>query len=286
MTDFDDLVSDDLDAPARADVPLYRAVCKKCNGSGRYNAPSSLGHNLCTQCGGKGFHEYKRSDAERHAARDRRHARKERVEQARKADIAAKVADWKVQYPAEWAWIDRRKSGSDFADAMFHTLNRFGDLSPNKLAAVQRIVAEDAAKAAVRQQAQAAAPAIDLSQIEQAFSRAGAMLKRPKLRVAGYMFSVAPAGGRNAGSLYVKRLAHGDQEREYLGKITDGKFIASRDATPEDVKAVLEVAADPRKATEKYGRLTGNCGICGRSLLRESSVAEGIGPICAARFGW
>jgi len=275
-------------APVQETGPaLYREACRKCRGTGFWSGPGDCtGDRSCTECKGRGFHEYRRSEAERHAARERRHARKERVVTERKNDIAAKRAAWMVQYPAEAAWIERAKERSNFAAAMDETLDRFGDLSPNKLAAVQRIVAGDAAKAAARQEKQAAAPEVNLANLEAAFARAGALLRRPKLRVAGYMFSVAPVGGRNEGSLYVKRMAHGDQEQEYLGKITAGRFIASRDATPDDVKAVLEVAADPRKATEKYGRLTGNCGICGRSLLRESSVEAGIGPICAEKFGW
>jgi hypothetical protein len=288
MNDFDDLISDDLEAPSSkpVDPPVYRETCKKCGGSGRYNAPSSLGHNRCTTCGGKGFHEYKRSEAERHAARDRRFARKERVERDRQSDIAAKRAAWLVQFPAEASWIERNRGRSNFAAAMEQTLQTFGDLSPNKLAAVQRILAEDAVRNQERQAREADAPTVNTSQIEAAFEKANKLLRWPKLRLANYIFKPAPASSRNAGSLYVKRCASDDQEQEYLGRITAGKLIASRDATPEDVARIQELAASPREAAEKYGRLTGNCAICARPLSRADSVNRGIGPICAERFGW
>jgi hypothetical protein len=51
--------------------------------------------------------------------------------------------------------------------------------------------------------------------------------------------------------------------------------------------AILEViAADPRAASELFGKKLGRCGICGRSLTDEDSRARGIGPVCAAARGW
>lgn len=47
-----------------------------------------------------------------------------------------------------------------------------------------------------------------------------------------------------------------------------------------------EIALDPRAASAAYGRLTGTCGMCGRDLENEESVARGIGPHCAKKAGW
>lgn len=48
---------------------------------------------------------------------------------------------------------------------------------------------------------------------------------------------------------------------------------------------VLEsIAADPRAASERYGRELGVCGVCGRTLTDEASRARGIGPICESKF--
>jgi len=36
---------------------------------------------------------------------------------------------------------------------------------------------------------------------------------------------------------------------------------------------------------EAFGRETGNCAICGRTLTRDDSIARGIGPVCAGKVG-
>jgi hypothetical protein len=52
-----------------------------------------------------------------------------------------------------------------------------------------------------------------------------------------------------------------------------------------DIEAELAIIlADPKAAMVAYGKLVGKCGACGRQLEDESSVAAGIGPICAQ--GW
>jgi len=108
-------------------------------------------------------------------------------------------------------------------------------------------------------------------------------LKRPKLRIADVQFSLAPATGRNAGAIYVVRAS----DDTYLGKITqDDKFIRSRDCTDGDAEIVARVAADPAAAAEAHGHEFGQCSCCGRELTNPESVARGIGPICAERWGW
>jgi Family of unknown function (DUF6011) len=46
------------------------------------------------------------------------------------------------------------------------------------------------------------------------------------------------------------------------------------------------IAKDPKAAAIRYGKELGYCGICGRELTRKESIARGIGPICATRFGY
>lgn len=53
-------------------------------------------------------------------------------------------------------------------------------------------------------------------------------------------------------------------------------------AIADPLKAIL---ADPFEASKAYGRLTNTCGVCGKALEDETSVANGIGPICAGKFG-
>jgi hypothetical protein len=46
------------------------------------------------------------------------------------------------------------------------------------------------------------------------------------------------------------------------------------------------IEQDVQGAAKRYGLLKCRCGICHRKLTREDSRERGIGPICAARYGW
>jgi hypothetical protein len=129
--------------------------------------------------------------------------------------------------------------------------------------------------------ARADAPAINVEKIEHAFEAAISNgLKWPKLRLDSFVFSPAPDSGKNAGSIYVK------EDGEYLGKITNGKFYAVRTCDGERKDRVVKAAADPEASAVAYGKRTGECSCCGRTLTDPESVERGIGPICADKYGW
>jgi hypothetical protein len=105
-------------------------------------------------------------------------------------------------------------------------------------------------------------------------------IKRPKLRLATFVFSRAPDHGNNAGAIYVK------QSGEYLGKVSEGRFRPSFACDSATTASVIKVASDPHKAAVAYGQKTGSCGCCGRELTNKESIDLGIGPICRDKFGW
>lgn len=83
----------------------------------------------------------------------------------------------------------------------------------------------------------------------------------------------------NAGVFKVVKAKTGSHE--YALKLTeDGKWEyapgAIKNLRPE-TKMTLEYAA-------AYGRRTGRCMVCGRTLTKKESVDAGIGPICAGGF--
>ena len=47
-----------------------------------------------------------------------------------------------------------------------------------------------------------------------------------------------------------------------------------------------ELAANPQEGVLAYAKAWKACGICSRTLLNDVSIARGIGPICAAKYGW
>ena len=74
-------------------------------------------------------------------------------------------------------------------------------------------------------------------------------------------------------AVYGSQQRYGTQapDKNYSGRIQN------------QLKAIM---ADPKTASIEYGKLTGTCGVCGRTLEDENSVAAGIGPICAVKTGW
>jgi len=71
---------------------------------------------------------------------------------------------------------------------------------------------------------------------------------------------------------------------KYLGKVTRSA-LDSR--LPDNVKEViLQASNDPLTAAIRYGKVSGECSCCGRELTDPQSIEQGIGPICARKFGW
>jgi hypothetical protein len=210
------------------------------------------------------------------------------------------VAFKEVQ-PVRAAWIEAKAMSFDFAASMHNAVVRYGDLTPKQGETVDRLAARDAAPRAPQ-----AAPAT-FPKIMAAFAALIANGGRKPVTIGDVTISVAPASGVNAGSLYVK------VGGEYAGKImTDGVLRAVRTA-PADLAAKLAVIeADPRGAVQAHAarlaaELAANiaareaaiaagttppaplslpCGCCGLTLTDPVSVARGIGPICAGRWGF
>jgi hypothetical protein len=203
---------------------------------------------------------------------------------ALKADIY--FAAFKIDQPVVYEWLVANPN-FEFAASMVTAIKRYGSLTEKQLAACEKIIARNAERAA---QPVAAGEQVDISKIMLAFDAARAnQIKRPKLRLAGFEFSCAPATGKNPGAVYVKDGA------EYIGKIetkqddlerTQSKFFATRECGAERRSKVVEVASDPMGAAVAYGRRTGQCACCGRLLTVGVSIDRGIGPICAERYGW
>ena len=109
--------------------------------------------------------------------------------------------------------------------------------------------------------------------------------KRLTLRFAGV--NVKP--NRDLTALWITSQTEKEEgnyglQPKYLGKVTR-KGCDSR--LSDDVKSViLDAANDPLTAAIRYGKVSGECSCCGRELTDPQSIARGIGPICAEKFGW
>jgi len=260
---------DDLNAGSRAPKAapeVFVERCPKCGGSGRFGTYRSLGP--CYSCKGTGKVEYRTSMVQR---------QKSRASTARTK--VNKAEAWAAAHPAEVAWLASARG--EFAASLNEALGKYGFLTERQLAAVTRCIERDAERKVERVAREAAAPTTDASRIEEAFQAALAhQVARPKLRLDTFVFSLASASGKNAGAIYVK------EGESYLGKISAGRFVASRECSSEASVRILAAVADPAAAATAYGQRVGACSCCGRKLTKGESIDRAIGPICAEKFGW
>jgi hypothetical protein len=163
-------------------------------------------------------------------------------------------------------------SWSGFAASLLSSLDGYGFLTERQIAAAIKMRATSEAGAAGKKPGRV----VELAPIREMFERAVANgYKRPTYRAAGLVLNRAPDTGKNPGALYVKNKAG-----EYLGKIV-GATYSGKPAPGLD-----EIAADPKGAAVKYGMESGTCSCCGRELSDPVSISNGIGPVCASRFGF
>jgi len=252
----------------------YTEICRKCGGSGRvrigYQYPRL---ETCFACKGAGKFERKTSPEARAKAKASTAARKERA----KAD---NLEGFKAEHPAVFAWLEESAPTFEFAASLLEGVRKFGSLTPGQLAAAEKAITRRNEARAARAAREAAAPVVDIDRIARAFDAAQTSgIKRPKLALGDFRFSLAPATGVNAGALYVKT---GDL---YLGKIAGGKFTRSRDCSDAQQADILAACADPFAAAVAHGKRTGQCSCCGRELTNAESIALGIGPICRGHWG-
>lgn len=265
----------------------FTEPCPKCNGTGRWNRPTSLGHNQCTKCKGRGYTVHKTSPEARAANRASAASRKA-------AAAVAAVDSFMTTYPAVGQWLKAKAAeGSfNFAVSVWAALNKYGHLTDAQLEACARFMAADdaralakeakvveVAKAAESANAILTTEALDnlMASLKQASAKG---LKKPALRFEGFTVTMAGAASKNAGGLYLK------DGGVYLGKIVDGKLTASWEAKRVDglLDRIAAAMVDPVEAARAYGKRTGHCSCCGRLLTDPVSVEKGIGPICEENF--
>ena len=255
-------------SPPPSYIPAsFTEPCKKCGGSGRYG---NLG--ACFACNGKGKLTYKTSSETRAKARAKASERK-----------AAPGLEYRQANPHIAQWIASNPNFA-FAVSIGESIDRFGSLTERQESAVLKCIANaaerDAKRAAEKAQRVESAPVVSVDKIEEAFNNARAAgLKRLRLKLATFVFKPAKESSVNAGALYVTR------QDIYLGKIASGRFMASRDCTPDTAAEIVRVASDPKSAAIAYGKQTGICSCCGAELTDPKSIARGIGPICADNWG-
>jgi hypothetical protein len=306
--DFDDDLSDLIGGEMRErPLPLPRSFvpalerpefsegCPACHGTGFWHGRRNM---PCFKCKGKGKRTFRTSPEARAKARAKG------AEKAAQRD--ADKALWREQHKAEIAWAtaaaarNAQRSGTfDFPAKLLEALTQYGSWTDGQLAAVQKLMARDAARK-VESTAKRTS-AVDAGKIEAAFAHARERAARPgmagiwtkplKLRAADTDLTFQPgsAGSQWEGMIFVRA---GEKK---LGSIAwqatwDGKaksvFTRRFECTDAEAAAVTQACSDPATAAVAFGKAWGVCSVCDRTLTNDESIARGIGPICAERFGW
>ena len=259
--------------------------CESCGGSGLWQGgwQNRDGKTHCFNCRGRGY--FFSSKAERLGKREAK------VKSTKnKLEIALEAFDEQFGLLQEFAKIrEEILTGegrhSDFIRSLVDQLFRKGFLSDKQVNAYLRGKARAEETRAARQaEAKEAERSVDLSKILDMFTTARQSLKRPVYRAEGLTLSAPSEHSSNAGGIYVK------SGQDYYGKVIGSTFMPSRDlrgARLDEVSTLLQrIAKNPKEAAIEYGRKTGTCACCGRTLTDPTSISLGIGPICIEKWGF
>lgn len=256
--------------------------CPKCRGRGQiYSNRTGRPLGQCFQCKGKGKLAFAQPAAQRAANR----ASAARSAARRQED---NVAAFIASNPNEWAWLQANQNWA-VAREIVEKVRKYGELREGQMGIIRRGIDRDVARVVARQEAIANAPTADAAGVERlkaAFDHAAARAAEkgrkflPRLTIGGITISPAKANSANAGGLYVKR------DGEYMGKVVQNKFIAQQVCDDETKATILRFIADPQREARAYGLQYKYCCICNRTLTVEESMDRGMGPVCAANFGW
>lgn len=252
--------------------PEKRHTCLECNGTGLYKGVRiHQEKEHCFACKGKGY--FLKSYAERFAAKQKR-------EEAKARKAAKQLAVFDEQYPGLREKLNQYK-WAGFIGSMIQNLNKWNSLTDKQVQASLAVIAKIEEKLAEKaKQREQKTGSVDVSRIMEMFNKASSSgLRHPVYRCEKLTMSLASTNGKNPGAIYVK--CNG----EYAGKIMAGQFTPVNSAPEDILKLVQEVADNPLGKAREYGRITGSCSCCGRTLSNTESIEAGIGPICASKWG-
>lgn len=169
-------------------------------------------------------------------------------------------------------WLEEQ-TWSDFAQDLAYAYQRWGRLTERQEAAARSMRTKVEAREQRRRGGEGFAPTdLDLSDVPAGRYAVPGGDTRLKIKID------KPENGKWAGWVFVKDAAEYGQGNRYGSQKPGGTYRG-------DIQdALAAIAADPFEASKAYGKLVGQCGVCGRHLEDAESVAKGIGPICEGRF--
>lgn len=127
---------------------------------------------------------------------------------------------------------------------------------------------------------------VDLT-VREASSMIDALKRLPRAdgAAAGPARSTAPEGMHRIGdAIYkVQKAVHGSG-RLYAKRLVQSGESWTFEFAPGMVQRLSESTRMTLEEAREWGTLYGTCCACGRTLTDETSIALGIGPVCATKF--
>jgi hypothetical protein len=282
--DVERMLSTKVKAPHEFSPRKFR--CESCGGSGLWQGGrvNQHGNQKCWTCHGHGF--LVTSAADRQKARASSAASKEKSRQSAQDENAAHGGGALLKF------LEENASWNDFCRSLLTQHANGKAFSEAQVAAARRmwvkIEEQRRARAQEREAAKASAPKADGARIRQMFDAALAAGKKQRALHAG---NFDPEGQLlNKVVLTPARPPRTEiwvrVDDEFFGSIkVDGMIDLRRNAPEWLASALQRIAADPDGECRLYGRRTGICACCGRTLTNGISIELGIGPICRQKWG-
>lgn len=191
--------------------------------------------------------------------------------------------------------VDAKKlpaSSMSFAKSLISQYTQKGRLSPKQADWVVKLVDQANSKTIELTKPRETVAIGSMKPVVEMFAKAAEKLKQPKIILAlenrtEIKLFVAGERSRTPGAVNVVK--NDKFDNIWYGRIyQDGKFEKSPRVTemPAGLIKLLErFAANPAEVAAEFGRLTGKCCFCNKTLKDERSTEVGYGPICAQKFG-
>lgn len=285
-------LGDDVDAfnavPTARRVERQKFPCEHCAGTGMYQHPRMhQPRSECFKCKGKGYFMASKWD--------RMKAKQKRVESKAKKLADARAA-FDERNPGLYNFLNENR-WSEFARSLAVQIENRGGLSDKQVDVAKRMCEKALAKQATYVEEKAAevkavteaAPQFD--RLAESFLTACANLKYPKLRLMAedgqrVVLSRCGGGSKTPGHINITD-GRSFGNNTYFGRITPSGLGFLAKNVPAPVYQVLrEFNDNPTDAIKVQGIRTGECCCCGRELTDPVSVASGIGPVCATKWGF
>lgn len=122
--------------------------------------------------------------------------------------------------------------------------------------------------------------------VREASSMIDALMRLPRTGgAAGSARSTAPEGMHRIGDAIfkVQRAVHGSG-RLYAKRLVRSGEAWTFEFAPGAVQRLSEATRMTLEEAREWGTLYGTCCACGRTLTDETSIALGLGPVCASKF--